>query len=211
MTSTTIFAEILVVGLQAAIWLGLLLLLIADFKGGNIEAVLRLMTSFKEWAALITAFMLGLAYALGIIVDRLADSASSLLEKQIYPEKKRREKALEELRKDGFSVELPSSVGLRRLRVMSANPEMTKFLEYIRSRMRIARSTSFNLIPLTLVAVLLARHQNYLWLLILLAGLVLLAVSIYVSLRISDSYYARLSEAYAIIQLTDQQNKEQDD
>ena len=82
---------------------------------------------------------------------------------------------------------------------MAKSPEMTKFLEYIRSRMRIARSTTFNLVPLILVAVLLTRHQTY-WPIVLLAGLVLFVLSVYVSFRISESYHTRLCEAYALVQ-----------
>jgi hypothetical protein len=200
MTSTAIFAEILVVGLQATIWLALTALLVADLNGINTSGIRPAITSLKEWAALITVFVIGLAYALGIIIDRLSDSISSFFEKKYFPDKKRRKECMKELEKNGLHVELPLSVGLMRLFVMAKNPEMTKFLEYIRSRMRIARSMSFNLIPITIAAALLARHQNYLWGLIPLAGFLLLLVSIYVSHRISETYYNRLAEAYCIVQ-----------
>src|SRR5215210_5337854 len=112
MTSTAIFAEILVVGFQAAIWLGLIFLLIADSKWRNIDTVLGAATSWKDWATLITVFVIGLAYALGIIVDRLADSISSYFEKKFFPDEKRRNKSIKDLKKNGLEVELPKSVGL---------------------------------------------------------------------------------------------------
>lgn len=208
MTSTTIFAEILVVGLQAAVWLGLLFLLIADLKGINTKAVLDIAVGLKEWAFLITVFVIGLAYTLGIVVDRLADSAVSYLEEKLFSDKERRDQTHKDLRKDALIVKLPSSVGLMRMRVMSKSPEMTKFLEYIRSRMRIARSTTFNLVPTIIAAILFARPQNYLWLMVTYhGGLILLALSVFVSHRIAESYYARLSEAYGLIQKESQRNR----
>ena len=73
MTSTAIFAEILVVGLQATVWLTLLCLWIADVNGIPVGSITARLGRLKEWATLITTFVLGFAYTLGIIVDRLAD------------------------------------------------------------------------------------------------------------------------------------------
>jgi|GEM_PF-2107901 len=207
MTSTTLFAEILVVGLQAALWLGLLFLLIANSIGINSDIV-GTAQRLKEWAVLITIFAVGLAYTLGIVVDRLADSVVSYLEKELFPDETPPDKTDDKLKEDALIVELPSSVGLMRMCVMSKSPEMTKFLEYIRSRLRIARSTTFNLVPTIALVILLACPRNYLWFHVAyFGGQGLLVLSVFVSHRISESYYSRLSDAYDLIQKESQHNR----
>ena len=183
MTSTAIFAEILVVGLQATVWLGLLCLWIAGVNGIPVGSIGARLCGLKEWATLIATFVLGLAYTLGIVVDRLADSIQSSIEKRLSTKRK------------------PSvSVAVKRLRVMKDAPEITKFLEYIRSRMRIARSTSLNLLMTTFAAALLARHRGFWILLIIGTGLALVVLSTYVSRRIARTYDKRLSQAYDIVE-----------
>ena len=71
MTTTAIFAELLVTGLQAIVWLVLASLSVAGLTWIDVGTVA---TRFKDWASLISVFVLGFAYALGIIVDRVADS-----------------------------------------------------------------------------------------------------------------------------------------
>lgn len=190
MTSTAIFAEILVVGLQAMVWLVMLCLWIADLKGIPVGSIGGRLGGLKEWAALITTFVLGFAYTLGIIVDRLADSISTGIERRFFRQTKPG-------RTDEKSGE---PVPIKRLLVMSKAPEITKFLEYIRSRMRIARSTSLNLLLTTIAAALLARHFSWFWILTLIGtGLALVVVSTYVSRRIAKTYDKRLSQAYTLL------------
>jgi len=184
MTSTAIFAEILVVGLQAMVWLVLLGLFIADLNGLQVRSLVAGLSGLKDWAALITTFVLGFAYTLGIIVDRLADSILSSIEKKLSTQKK-------------HSVSIP----VKRLKVMKTAPEITKFLEYIRSRMRIARSTSLNLLLTTTIAALMARRLSGFWILTIVGtGLALVIISAYVSRRISRTYDKRLSQAYDLVE-----------
>lgn len=183
MTTTAVFAEILVVGLQATVWLALLCLWIADVNGIPVGRVAAKAGALKEWATLITTFVLGFAYTLGIIVDRLADSIQSSIEKALSTKR-----------------EPDKSVPPRRLRVMKDSPEITKLLEYFRTRMRIARSTSLNLLLTTLAAVLIARHAGCYWILMIVGtGLALVVVATFVSRRIAKTYDERLGEAYDLV------------
>ncbi len=189
MTSTAIFAEILVVGLQATVWLALLCLLIADQNGVHVGAITARLSGLKEWAALITTFVIGFAYTLGIIVDRIADSLWSWINGVLIS------KADDSNKKPG------PSVAKKRLEVMSKDDGLTKFLEYIRSRMRIARSTSLNLVLATVAAALLARHSGSLWVLTIIgSGSVLVIISAYVSRRIGKTYDKRLNQAYKLVE-----------
>jgi hypothetical protein len=69
MSTTTVFVEILIIGLEAMVWLGMALGihwdtgLMMDFYKRN-----------QSWSALLTPLMLALVYIAGIIVDRAADS-----------------------------------------------------------------------------------------------------------------------------------------
>jgi hypothetical protein len=183
MTTTAIFAEILVVGLQAMVWLALLCLFVADLNGFQVRGIAARLNGAKEWAPLITIFVLGFAYTCGIIVDRLADSIQSSIEKKFSTKTKPDE-----------------SIPEKRLRVMKKAPEITKLLEYIRSRRRIARSTSLNLLLTTVAAALLARHLGGLWILTIVGtGLALVIVSIFVSRRIARTYDERLSQADELV------------
>ena len=77
----------------------------------------------SSWEALVTILVLASAYVLGIIVDRLADRVSRRLTRET----------------PGFSR--------KRLEVMHGSPGMGAFVDYQRSRLRIARGTQFNLVP----------------------------------------------------------------
>ncbi len=73
MATTALFAEILIVGLGASVWLSLLVLTFTGPLQVHIQAV-------ESWSTLITALILAAAYALGVLVDRVADSFYRWLE-----------------------------------------------------------------------------------------------------------------------------------
>ena len=66
MSTTAVFAEILVVGFQASAWLTLLVL---GFFGTDWITL----TDLEKWVALITIVVVATAYMLGVIMDRIAD------------------------------------------------------------------------------------------------------------------------------------------
>ena len=70
MTTTAIFAEILITGLLAFVWLLFACLSVTGLDWLTAETMVYL----KDWVGLISVFVLGFAYTLGIIVDRVADS-----------------------------------------------------------------------------------------------------------------------------------------
>jgi hypothetical protein len=142
----------------------------------------------QDWAGLITVFVLGFAYTLGIIVDRVADSLLHPIDKRFRPKR--------------FGSKLPS-VANARLEVMSKNEELTRFLDFVRSRMRLARATCLNLILITLTAAVLLATQTsagYLQIMGAVAGgLILFSLSAFAWRRISQTYYKRLEQAYKIV------------
>ena len=188
MATTAIFAEILIVGLQATIWIGLVLAGVIDLQVGDLS-------SLNGWENLITVMVLASAYALGIVVDRLADSVFDPFDRRI------RDKSLAD------KQPLPE-VHYMRLEVMAQEDGKARFLDYVRSRVRVARATAFNL-ALIIVALLFFignRPEAFVGIrarqtadFVILVGLTLLAIAVFAWRRITKTYYWRLAQAYQIL------------
>lgn len=187
MATTAIFAELLIIGLEACVWLVLFSRIILGTSEVDISVL-------KGWEALATIFVLGVAYTLGIVVDRLTDSLLHSIDVKL------RNRWIP--RREG-----DPSVSERRLRIMAENERMAEFLDYLRSRVRIARSTVFNL-ALILVALIVLGIQKATTFadpgagrVLVMAGTVvplLLAFALFSWVRISKTYYHRLDQAYRI-------------
>lgn len=182
MTTTAVFAEILVVGLEAEAWLAVLILAIFGTEWVDIGAV-------DQWTALLTILVLAAAYVLGIMVDRLADT--------LVPPKKRGHEDDDDGR-PGFQD--------KRLLILhkSGGDGMAKFLDYQRSRMRVARGTVFN-IALAIPAVvwfLWARTEAApAWIIGAGAvGMLMLALAFYTNERINHAYAENLEAAFRIVE-----------
>ena len=184
MATTAIFAEILIVGLEAAAWLSLLIVTI--FGTGWIGS-----DELEGWEALVTVLVLAAAYVLGIVIDRLADTAWGELAWIHRWRKGTRDE-------DG---ERPS-VPVKRLTVMAQGGAMANFLEYQRSRLRVARATIVNLVvAIPIAAVYVGRNTDATGTqltALILVGAGLLAVSIFAAARIQEAFEKRLGEAYEI-------------
>jgi len=125
MNTTAIFAEILIVGLEGLVWLGLLVA--AIFGTGWVEP-----GELRGWEALTTIGILAAAYALGVLLDRAADTLLRPIDRWL-------ECRLSLRRAPG------PAIAEMRLRLMQADDGVSKFLEYQRSRVRVARGTVVNL------------------------------------------------------------------
>jgi hypothetical protein len=119
MTTTAVFAEILAIGIQTVIVLGVGLAALIDIE--------PMMSGVESWTALATIAVLAIAYVLGVTVDRLADSLLG---------------AFAARRPDPERLDF----GLARRRVLQASSPLATFLEYQRSRMRLMRGTVLNLV-----------------------------------------------------------------
>jgi hypothetical protein len=159
--SAAYVAEILVTGLQATLWLTFVRLTATgvDWIDDPIAEPL------KAWATLITVFVVGFAYALGTIIDRIADSLLSRYDKK------------------DESKPLKENWSKVRLQMMAQDQELNKFLEYVRSRLRIVRATVLNLSLITVtVSIFLYTRTSTSCLGIIavfIGGLVLTASSVF--------------------------------
>lgn len=184
MSTTSLFVEILIVGLEALIWLGLLV-----NTGWDLSLCVEILKGWKEYSALITTLLLALAYVLGIFVDRVADSFYKIFR---YSSKE----------------PLAVPVGKMRLRIMKDSEGMAKFLDYQRSRLRIARATVFNLFVTILVgSIWIVREYQktesievvLVWILMIGVGIIALILAVIATRRIDKAQIERLIDAYEII------------
>jgi hypothetical protein len=187
MNVTALVAEILIVGIQGTIWIGLLVASFLNYEKMN-------WLNLNGWQPFVITLYLATAYYLGILIDRLSDSA--LHKFDIV------------LRRKYFSTSNQNcpSVSKARLAVMFENENVAKFLDYVRSRMRIARSTCVNTGLITISAIVLTISTQYIQqkvntvLVILFTGLPMSFITIYVWYRITITYYERLMQAYEMLE-----------
>jgi hypothetical protein len=167
--------EILVVGLQALIWVTILARAFTDDAWLAPRLVLA-----KEWAPLLTVVALSLAYALGVVVDRWADTLFK--------------------RQDAAPPEERGNLAMRRLTVLHKSEGMAKFLEYQRSRLRIARGMVLNVLlgtPSVIVYLALKKGgAGIVWAFVV--GAVALMATLYAANRIHEAWVRRLRDAHLI-------------
>jgi hypothetical protein len=173
MATTALVTEILIVGLEAEAWVTMLVLAAFGTEWIDLAAV-------DGWEALVTVLVLAGAYVLGIVVDRLADSTFGWLRGPDRP---------------GFAK--------KRLEVLHTSPGMAPFLEYQRSRLRVARGTLFNLVAAAVSAaafLIWGTDVDARWLFAILGvALVALPVCAVATKRIAEAYEKRLVDAHAIV------------
>jgi 8-oxo-dGTP pyrophosphatase MutT (NUDIX family) len=184
MATTALFVEILIVGLEAAVWLAGLAM-VFGWRPPQDWAPL------KDTMPLVTLGLLGAAYVIGIVVDRVSDSAYRAIRRG--------------LRRLGFvepDEPTPAPVSVMRLWVMKESDGISKFIDYQRSRVRIARATVFNLLPGTAVAAAYVWRQGSGGLVVagvVGAGCVAALLAFVAAERIHRAHEDRLAEAYLML------------
>jgi len=183
-TTTAVFVELLVTGLLALIWLALTFLSATGMSWSDLMAV----TGVKEKESVTSILILCFAYVLGIVVDRAADSLFHPIDMNI--------------RKRRIDAKLPS-VSEMRMYVMSSSERLASFLGYLRSRLRLARSSSLNFLLVTVTALIFLSTRTSTEKVVVIAvtvcGLGVFASSSFAWVRISRTYYKRLAQAYELL------------
>lgn len=184
MGTTLVIVEILIVGLQSAVWI--LLCLLALF--GH-DWVPRTLVLTEGWESLASVYLLALCYTLGVAIDRISDMAFILFKPHriVNLSKWNRKHANAAQSKD-------------RMAILVKEGRATDFLENIRGRARVARSTCINLFMATasMDLYVLLNIQNRTWSLIVattLAGSVFVCLWIVVVTVLEDTYGERLAQA----------------
>lgn len=133
MNTTLLFVEIFIAGLQALFWMCLLVFNLF----GVISVPTETLEKLGDWTILLSALLFSFSYSLGILVDRVANTLFSFWDRRIQAH-----------------YVLGSTFSLSAIRFQLENEFLNKQLEYIRSRLRIARSSSLNFLLITVMLIL---------------------------------------------------------
>jgi 8-oxo-dGTP pyrophosphatase MutT (NUDIX family) len=199
MSTTAIVAEILIVGLQTLGCIAAAVLLLAGDQplAQATAAWVASIPSWKDLLPLITVLLLAAAYSVGILIDRIADMLDDLAHELV-----KRMLRASPARRAGWIVD-GRRVRQKRMEVMHKSGEVTKFLEYQRSRLRIARATWINVALFTALLLVLSvtgrtRPDVPTALMLLLATIVLL-LSFIVWYYMDRTFIKSLNDAHAVV------------
>ena len=142
MNTTLLFAELLIVGLQASVWLFLLALVV--FGTNWLQALSAF--GLADWQTVIVVIGLSIVYVLGIIIDRLADLIFAGWDKKL---------------RERIFPNAPLSIGVMRFQLGKDNEYLNRQFEYTRSRMRISRASILNFILMTIFGVVLIAQLQF--------------------------------------------------
>ncbi len=184
MSTTTAFVELLVIGLQALAWI---VLLLSSLFG--LDWLATLFAACEKAEAFTTVAIGSLAYFVGIIVDEFSDSMLEPWSSRI------RESVRESGQPEMWAIQAY---------VFSHSDVATEQMAYMRTRVRICRSSIFNAALMTLFGLFFLWRQSPitgglvtgLGLLVILAGILVTGVAAFVFWRIEHAYWLRTRELY---------------
>ena len=130
METTALYAELIIIGLETAVWVGALSALLTDLQ------ICSYLKYFLEKAP-AAVLLLGLLYVVGMTMDRAADMLFSPLEAKLKKKSK---------------LEASSSMLVWKL------AGQQEYFTYTRSRIRILRASTINFAMITLSMLLLMRQ-----------------------------------------------------
>jgi hypothetical protein len=135
MNTTSIFVELVVIGLHTAIWVGLIILTFTGHQNLDPERLFTLNLALP---------ILAITYILGILIDRASDMVLAAQD--------------DRLRSQNDFRGLPSFLSMR-FYILSKSSDVYEQLEYTRSRLRIARASILNFAFTTVAAALFIWFQ----------------------------------------------------
>ena len=143
MFTTTVFAELMVIGFQSLVWISLFVL---SFWG--IERVLKILHILEEYSLAFSLAFLSFTYTIGVIVERLALACCALLSfKKAF------------MRIDRLVNTMYEGAEKYHLEVIAQEGRAVEKLEFNRIRIRIIRGTVFNVL-LTIVALVVFVNKR---------------------------------------------------
>lgn len=184
MSTTALLVDLLIIGIQTATWITCLVLTLYGINW--IEPA-----KLKGWEVTIGVLLLSLVYPLGVFMDNLADDLLSGWRKRI---RKRH---------------LPNDTRtVLELLMTAKDDKLSAYYDYLRSRIRISRSTALNYLLITILSPIyvVVRHGGVIELPVLSICVTLLVFSalvaglaLYTWVRLMDSFYFKMKEGYEIV------------
>jgi hypothetical protein len=197
MNTTNIFVELVVVGFHTLIWIGIIVLALVGYQNLDLEKLLTVNLALP---------ILAMTYILGILVDRVSDFM--LISQDL------------KMRLTDKQMDLPSSFLTMRYYILHKSSDIYAQLEYIRSRLRIARASILNF-ALTTIAFLLfiwfqlgtlLSIQNLIVasVITLVIGVILTAASYQAWTGLIKSYSVSTTRAYTLLRDEEIKNETND-
>jgi hypothetical protein len=183
MSTTALFIELLITGVQAAIWLALLILCLLGFDWINPERL-------KGFEVALAVVLLPIVYPAGVFIDNLADRLFRPWELKI---------------REAYNLKKTQSA--LKLLMQTKDQSLASHFAYIRSRIRISRSSTFNFALMTIASVVFTavrlrgvpRFPFWRMLLLeILIGLSLTAMSALAWRHINHSFFKWIVRGYDI-------------
>lgn len=188
MTTTALLIEHLIGGVQALAWFALLVFTLFGFHWIDINKL-------KGTEAFVLPLLLAMAYPFGVFIDNLADDIFKSVEKRVTSSV---------LKAEGLSG--------KRFTVMqlmdSENREFAReYLGYVRTRVRLSRSTALNFLLITFSSVAFTIHRlqpmlgGSIWVIVTyeaVIGLVVILLAIRSWFRSSQTFSKQLIRAYKL-------------
>ena len=150
MSTTSLFAELLVIGAGALVWLVLLLLAILGIPTKD-GVLLTMLSQYESLAAIALVPVMALTYVLGIIMDRFADWSFGFVAAH-YNKKE-----------DFFEFKTKDDAREAKTFIYEKSPSLREVFEYGRSRLRVCRGWAVNglFIAISGVAFTLFKCQDH--------------------------------------------------
>jgi hypothetical protein len=143
MSTTAVVVELVITGIQAFTWIILIFTALAVSPEGVLSTLAQIggkLSDANDWAMGLLFCTAGMAYAVGVVFDRLYDS---LFERWLEPRVRNRQRRVKSC--DG-------DLQMRFDILIHATGNAAQLREYVRSRVRLTRSTSVNCFITALVS-----------------------------------------------------------
>lgn len=184
MTTTNVFAELLIIGIETLAWIALLVCCLFGYAWIDFSIFNNLVIAIPLAAA---------AYVLGIMMDRVSDTLLAGADHAI--------------RRSVLGERAAESFAQLRIYILAKSPFLSTDLDYLRSRLRIMRSSiiNFAFLAATGAAFIMSRTvmelPNKYWAAAaaFLFGILLASLSYYAWRASSTTYYLRLQTAFALL------------
>ena len=180
MQTTTLYVELLIIGFQVYLWLGLFL---ASLPGLRWPA---LPEKLEDYALLVTLLVFGLAYFLGIVFDKaahfLVGAQRGYLRRLLRAH-------------TSNTVEEEDDEDHRQVyaRILVKEKQATSEMLYARSKVRILRASTINVLLITIAAaVFISSQREAQWWPVVLAGLIFWLFILGAYIHTQRLYQARL-------------------
>lgn len=193
MTTTNVFAELLIIGIETLAWIALLICSLFGYAWIDFSIFNNLAIAIPLAAA---------AYVLGIMMDRISDTLLAGADHAI--------------RRSVLGERAAESFAQLRIYILAKSPFLSNDLDYLRSRLRIMRSSiiNFGFLAITGATFIISRVvlnlQDKFWAaaVAFLFGMFLASLSYYAWRASSTTYYLRLQTAFALLPDEWRSNKE---